>query len=177
MNAPSTPPLARSADKVFLALGQTLYACQLLEGTMLEIMATANEVLDGTGDGKLFYESIEALSRKTLGQLIHELRKRADLRPDIEDHLCTGLEARNFIVHRFAKHVGDDLTNEAQTITCQRHVYQKCALVMNANDIAVEMLHALGRHHAEESVKKTAELEATTEALRELTSKISLPKH
>ena len=105
MNAPPDLPLTQSADKVFLALGQTLYVCQLFEGTMLEIMATVHEILDGTGDGKQFFLSIEALSRKTIGQLIQELRKRADLRSDIEEQLASGLEARNFIVHNFARHV------------------------------------------------------------------------
>lgn len=40
MNSPIHKSLLQSADKVFPVLGQTLYMCQLLETTMLEVIAT-----------------------------------------------------------------------------------------------------------------------------------------
>ncbi len=39
MNSPIQKSLPQSADKVFLVLGQTLYMRQLLETTMLEVIA------------------------------------------------------------------------------------------------------------------------------------------
>ena len=52
--------IAGTADRVFLALGQTAYVSQLFEATMLEVLATANELLGGTGDGRTFQASLDA---------------------------------------------------------------------------------------------------------------------
>ena len=115
MNTTSPPP-PPSVNAVFTALGLAVYTCQLFEGTMLEVLASAHELLDGTGDGKRFDTSLETLSRRTLGQLLHDFRKRADIRSDIDEQLQLGLEARNFLIHHFAVQVGDDFNDESKLI-------------------------------------------------------------
>ncbi|OAI20234.1 hypothetical protein A1507_05410 [Methylomonas koyamae] len=161
-------PLQPSADKIFLALGQTLYLCQLFEATMLELLATANELLEGTGDGRRYQSSIETLSRKTLGQLLNDFRKKADIRTDIDAQLDTGLKARNFVVHHFAAHLGDDIADASKVSAHQRTLYEKCSIVMAANDIGLSVLESLGRLHSDRCNKMLAELEDTKKALREL---------
>lgn len=177
MNTSSIANRAHSPDKVFLALGQTVYAGQLFEVTMLEVLATSRELLDGTGDGVTFNNSIESLSRRTLGQLLAAFRERADVRSDIESLLCVGLEARNFVVHRFAQYVGDDLDDEAKRSQHQRTLYEKCAVIMAANDAALAMLEAIGKLQAQRSVERVAELEQTAIALRELAASLPKPMH
>ncbi len=135
---------------------------------MLEILANAHEVLDGSGDGKQFYASIETLSRKTLGQLLHTLRKRAEIRPDIDDQLSAALEARNFVVHRFAESVGDDLADEDKIFALQRSLSEKCMIIVNANSTAAEVLRAIGHLNAERSYRAANELRDVAATLREL---------
>ena len=177
MNTSSPQTIPQFADKLFLALGQTLYACQLFEATLLEVLAHTHELLDGTGDGTRFQESIETLSRKTLGQLLHEFRKRADIREDIEGRLSAGLEARNFVVHHFAEHVGDDLSAEPEISAHQRVVYEKCAVVMGANDAGLDLLNAIAKLNAARSGAMANELEEKTNAMRELASRYSELRH
>lgn len=160
--------IAGTADHVFLALGQTAYASQLFEATMLEVLATANELLGGAGDGRTFQASLDALSRKTLGQLLRELCKVADVGPDVQVPLEAGLEARNFVIHRFAQHVGDDLTDEDKVAEHERTLYQKCSTIMGANDAALAMLHAVGELQSKQSAARVAELRHTAAALQEL---------
>ena len=169
--------MPQSADKIFLALGQTLYVCQLFETTMLEVLAVAHELLDGTGDGRKYQASLETLSRKTLGQLLHDLRKRADIKSEVDSQLDAGLEARNFVVHRFAEHLGNDLIDEPKAIAHQRALYEQCAHVMTANDAGIALLHAIGHLNANKSSKLIGEIEETVRALRELPSQYSEPRH
>jgi hypothetical protein len=168
MNPPPQPSMPPSVDGVFLALGQTLYACQLFEATMLEILASAHEVLKGTGDGTQFQASIETLSRQTLGQLLQALRKVADIRPDIDAQLGSALEARNFVVHRFAAQVGDDLTLDRNIPDHQRALYERCSLILEANSTAVSVLQALARLQSDRSSNVVAKLEQAANALRSL---------
>ena len=161
-------PLPPSVDSVFLALGQTVYMGQLLEATMLELIASANELLDGTGDGTKYQASIDTLSRQTLGQLLRGLHARTDMRPDVEELLGLGLEARNFVIHRFAKYAGDDLADQAKHLPHQRTLYEKCAAIMAANDTALAILHAISQLLSQQSMLRIAELEQTAVALREL---------
>jgi hypothetical protein len=162
---------------VFTALGLAVYSCQLFEGTMLGLMASAHELLDGTGDGKRYDASLEMLSRKTLGQLLHDFRKRADIRSDIDEQLQIGLEARNFIIHNFAVHVGDDFNDESKFVSYLKLLYDKLAIVMTANSAASAVLEALGKAHGERSERVAGELRATAQALRECVKGYSLPRH
>ncbi len=135
---------------------------------MLELLATANELLEGTGDGRRYQSSIETLSRKTLGQLLNDFRKNADIRADIDAQLDTGLKARNFVVHHFAAHLGDDLADKSKVSVHQRTLYEKCSVVMAANDIGLSILESVGRLHSDRYNKILAELEDTKNALLEL---------
>ena len=177
MNSTPPPPIPQVADKLFLALGQALYICQLFEGTMLEVLAHAYELLDGTGDGRQFQESIDTLSRKTLGQLLHEFRRRADIRQDIEILLVHGLEARNFVVHHFATHLGDDLTDARAIIAHQRSVYEKCATVMAANDSALALLESIAKLNSARSGTRLEAMDLKISALRVLAAKYAAPRH
>lgn len=154
MKIPPAALLERSPDKVFLALGQTIYVGQLFEVTMLELMAAANELLDGAGDGTKFQASLESLSRSTLGQLLHSFRARADIRSDIESLLSAGLEARNFVVHHFANHFGDDLADEVKHPLHQQTLYEKCAAIMAANDTALSILQAVSQLQSQQTTAR-----------------------
>jgi len=134
---------------------------------MLELLASAHELLDGTGDGKRYDASLETLSRKTLGQLLHDFRKRADIRSDIDEKLKLGLEARNFVIHGFAVHVGDDFNDESKFVNYQMLLFDRLAIVMAANSSASAVLEALGKAHSERSERVAGELRGTAQALRE----------
>jgi hypothetical protein len=177
MNTAASPPPQTSANSVFTALGLTVYSCQLFEGTLLELLASAYELLDGTGDGKRYDASLDTLSRKTLGQLLHDFRKRADIRSDIDEQLQIGLEARNFIIHSFAVHVGDDFNDESKFVGYLKLLYDKLAIVIAANSAATAVLEALGKAHTERSERIAGELRATAQALRESVKGHTLPRH
>ncbi len=176
MNTATSPPPQPSADAVFTALGLTVYSCQLFEGTMLELLASAHELLDGTGDGKRHDASLEMLSRKTLGQLLHDFRKRADIRSDVDEQLQVGLEARNFVIHSFAVHVGDDFNDQSKFVSYLKLLHDKLAVVMAANSAASAVLEALGKAHTERTERVAGELRAKAQALRE-SVKGHLPRH
>jgi hypothetical protein len=168
MNTPSRTQPPETPDKVFLVLGQAVYAGQLFEATMLEVLATARELLDGTGDGTAFEDSIESLSKKTLGQLLVAFQARADIRPDVESILSAGLEARNFVVHRFAQHVGDEVKQNDH----QRTLYEKCIAIIAANDVALAMLRAIGQQQVQRSTERVSRLRQTATALRERAARL-----
>ena len=97
------------------------------------------------------------------------LRKKADIRQDIDSMLIEGLDARNFIVHRFAKHVAeDDLSDEQVVNAHQRTVYEKCALILAANDIAIKLLGAIAELNVARSSALAASLREKAAALRKL---------
>ena len=162
---PSSPQ--PSANSVFTALGLAVYACQLFEGTMLEVMASARELLEGTGDGRRYDASLEALSRKTLGQLLHDFRNRAEIQVDVDEQLQVGLEARNFIIHKFASLVGDDFANESKFVGHLNPLYDKLAIVITANSAASAVLAALGKAQSERSERVASELRDAANAMRE----------
>lgn len=175
-NMASGDLVRKAADEIFLALGQTLYVCQLFEAAILELVASANELLEGKGDGRRYEASIEALSRKTLGQLLTEFRRKADIREDIDEHLNNGLHARNFIVHHFAAHLGEDLADENRALIHQRTLYEKCAVVMAANDTCLSVLESIAHLHQDRCDKRLSEIEDAKSALLKLMSR-SLPEH
>ena len=144
---------------------------------MLEILAGAHELIDGVGDEKRFDTSLETLSRKTLGQLLHDFRKRADIRSDIDQELQLGLEARNFLIHHFAAHVGDDFNDPSKLINHQKLLYDKMAVVINANTSAAAVLVAIGRAHTEHSERIDAELKQTLDELGNLLRAHALSRH
>ena len=178
MTVTTPPPTPQLQDKLFLALGQTLYLCQLLEDAVLEVHANAAELLTGSGDGQAFHQTLETLSKQTLGQLLGALRKKADIRQDIESTLNEGLEARNFIVHRFARHIADgDLADEQVVAAYQRTVYEKLALVFAANDVALKLLSSIGELNVVRSSALATELRAKAAALRGLAEAQSTSRH
>ena len=172
MKTPSSALQPHVADPLFLALGQTLYACQLFEASLLEVAAHARELIGGTADGSKFFESIEALSRKTLGQLLHDLRTMVDFPPDIELRLIEGLDARNFVVHQFANSIAEnDLTDEAAASEQQKSIYEKCAMVMASHDVALALLESIATLNSEKGAAVVSSLRKKAAALRQLESK------
>ena len=95
----------------------------------------------------------------------------------VQTPLEAGLEARNFVVHRFAQYVGDDLTDEAKIAEHERTLYQKCSTIMGANDAALAMLHAVGELQSKLSAARVAELRHTATALQELARHLPKPTH
>jgi hypothetical protein len=177
MNAEPEPPRTASIDDVMQALGTAVFASQVFESTMLEVIAATRELLKGSFDGKEYQSSIDSFSRNTLGQLLNALRKHAELNPAIDEKLIAGLDARNQVVHRFATDVGDQLFSHQNLDALRKALYEKCSLIMEANVTAVAILHAVVDLVSERGSQLVTELSQVAEKLSLLGSSESSLKH
>ncbi len=86
---------------VFTWYGSAAYAAQCFE-VELSILLLAHERLGKPNSTPAELDKLdEALSRKTLGQLVSEVKRRFSIHPDFESLLRTYLQKRNYFTHRF----------------------------------------------------------------------------
>jgi hypothetical protein len=93
-----------SLEDVFAKFGVTAEAGQLLEtqlGNLLLSDAVNLHGFDKVQNKVLARKILEEIDRKTLGQLIHELRKRRTVPPEFEKELEVALSERNRLNHSF----------------------------------------------------------------------------
>ena len=91
-------------EDVFAKFGLTAEAGQLLEtelGNLLISDAVKLHGFDKIQNKVLARKILEEIDRKTLGQLIHALRKRRAIPPEFEEELEIALSERNRLNHAF----------------------------------------------------------------------------
>jgi len=90
--------------------GEALHMGQVLELNLGILIDLVNRGRGSFVDArKLIVEE----NKKTLGQLVAELRKRATVSAETEHALSAALEARNYIAHDFFLRVVDAFTNDS----------------------------------------------------------------
>ena len=96
-----------SREDVYLAVGKALELCQLLETDI----GTALLALDGLDtksyrnpDAEAYKRLQRAIDDQTLGRSLSQIKKRLDIKEDIETLFNNALDARNFLAHRFFPH-------------------------------------------------------------------------
>ena len=93
-----------SLEAVYARFGETAEACQLLEveiGNLLLADAVRLHGFDKVQNKVLARRIVDDIDRKTLGQLIHALRKCRLVPPDFESELEVALAERNRLNHSF----------------------------------------------------------------------------
>jgi hypothetical protein len=94
---------------VYAWFGRVLYAVQLFETELVSLLIV-NERLKNS---EFTFESLNnldtLLSKKTLGQLLVEVKKRTDITPAIESQFIEYKDKRNYLVHRYFPVNGEKL--------------------------------------------------------------------
>jgi hypothetical protein len=106
MPMPSLPK-PKDLDAVLIDLGSAVMVCQGLEATLVFLLAIFEMEDADAADGS-FKAAIEALSEKTLGQLLKRLRTRLSFSENAEVQFRSGWEARNWVVHGFLRSTTED---------------------------------------------------------------------
>jgi len=92
------PELTEAQKHAFGVIGETLYMIQLAEWAIQTCM-----IFVFTGKNQIsverLYSENATIRKKTLGQVLAELRKRTEVHPQFNQMLKTFVEKRNFFVH------------------------------------------------------------------------------
>jgi hypothetical protein len=86
------------ASHLYREVGEALHIAQTLETNISALIAILNERFDAQIDER---QIILSDDRRTLGQLIHALKKHGELGGEGADILKEALDARNYITHHF----------------------------------------------------------------------------
>jgi|SRR5581483_1656295 len=88
---------------VFACAGAALYQAQILESAVQNLLVVGG-IVSGEVASRAEFEELEAkLRHYTLGRLLQEFRKDADLNRKAEEIINTALDRRNLIAHHFFK--------------------------------------------------------------------------
>ena len=101
MNREHIDPDSEQIREVYARFGVAIYYAQCLERQLAIILATKY----GPGPTRIsqsdFDRIIDDLFSKTLGQLVSEIRRAAELSDDEGERLKKALEKRNWLAHRY----------------------------------------------------------------------------
>ena len=164
-------------DELLLALGQAVYAGQVLEETMVEVISVTMELVEGTGTGEQFSISLEKFSKRTLGQVVLSLRQVAELPVEDDQVLSEALDARNFVIHKFSGHVGDIFQPGADLSAHRNTLHDKCKVILKGTSVATELHECVVRLHTEKASAAALKLRAVANELRELLMPDDSTKH
>jgi len=85
-------------DRLFREVGEAILLAQTLELNISTLISILNRQFQAGIDER---QLILADDRRTLGQLIREMKKHGDLNQEATDTLSDALEARNYVAHHF----------------------------------------------------------------------------
>jgi hypothetical protein len=85
--------------KVHESIGFALWHIQAFENTLVHYLIMVFKLSPGVASSEA-YAIFDQTSKKTLGQLLSELRKYNDITPDLDQRLKRFLDERNWLVHR-----------------------------------------------------------------------------
>jgi len=112
---PIPEPEDTGDKEVFAFFGLCSYCAQVLEQGVVNwaVGLRAYGLTDLTGPA--VSAAFDQADRRTLGQLLHDVRRRVEIRDDTEVRLGQALEDRNFLFHRFfVKHDVDFGSNSGR---------------------------------------------------------------
>ncbi len=105
-------------QELFSEIGYALWQIQAAEFALVHHIAL---VLKEPEDLEAFEHLATKEGKRTLGQLIKELRKHSDLPTDLDDRISAFVDERNWIAHRIFKESHSDLHSETKaSILLQR---------------------------------------------------------
>lgn len=168
MEVSSLRPSDPRVDELLLALGQAVYAGQVLEETMVEVISVAMELVEGTGTGEQFAISLDRYSKRTLGQVVLSLKKIAHLPAEEDQCLADALDARNFVIHKFSAHAGDIFQPGADLVAHRSTLHEKCRCILEGTTVATDIHQCLVRMNSERTAATVSKLRATANDLRRL---------
>ena len=87
-----------NSERLYQQVGEAIHLAQTLELTIAVLISILNERFHAGIDDRLL---IHDEDRRTLGQLIREMKKHGDLNEEAANTLSEALEARNYIAHHF----------------------------------------------------------------------------
>jgi len=96
---------------VFAWYGSAAYAAQLFEVELVILMLCHEKLIKPDTTNESIDNLDSRLSRKTMGQLLHELKKRFSISPDFEVLLLSYRDKRNYLAHEFFSENGKNLTS------------------------------------------------------------------
>jgi hypothetical protein len=142
--------------EVFAWFGSSAYAAQCLEMELLILLLCVERLRTPSLTGEELEEIDCKLSKRTLGQLLGELRSRLVLHPDFERLLNSYLARRNYLAHRFFSHNATKLLSRSgceEMITELMRIYS----TMREADDVVKTMSANVRNHlgiSEEEIQR-----------------------
>jgi hypothetical protein len=90
--------------EVFARFGLAAYNAQSLEYELISLLLLFQRTNMATIDLEALFSTEQLLSKRTLGQLINQLRTKISFDSSYEEMLITALEKRNYLMHRFFHH-------------------------------------------------------------------------
>jgi hypothetical protein len=87
--------------EIYAYYGVTMYQIQCLERTLSLLGATVYNANADSITREQFDAILETNFKKTLGQLIFNIKKSVDLPHDFEEKLTDALKKRNFVAHHY----------------------------------------------------------------------------
>ena len=90
-----------SVKEVYAFIGLAMYNAQVFEKGILNLLVTVkttNSLPVTRQDVDDFYDRFD---RRTLGQLLHEVRKQVSIDDELEDRICHALVRRNDLAHQY----------------------------------------------------------------------------
>ena len=108
------PKWSETEHEVLRDFGYAAFTAQMLEEALIHVLLAAENAGRITFNKKADIESELFLSKKTLGQLMGEL-KRGGMDDQLEELLRDALNARNFLMHHFfSSHCQDFVTEQGR---------------------------------------------------------------
>ena len=87
--------------EVFARFGLAAYHAQCLEYELIGLLLLLKRVNMAVIDLEALLSTEQSLSKRTLGQLIYQLKSKISLDSTYEEMLTTALEKRNYLMHHF----------------------------------------------------------------------------
>ena len=127
-------------DRLYRQVGEAIHLAQALELSISLLISILNrQFLAGIDERQL----ILADDRKTLGQLIREMKKHGDLNQEAADTLSEALEARNYVAHQFFNRNVEAFKSEAGCIAALEHLDKQTKKIAAATAVAGGFVQAL----------------------------------
>ncbi len=107
------PDLTEMQKQTFASIGETLYLIQMAEAAI----QNCNRFVFGNSSAfsvERIFGSNEKQRKKTLGQLLSELRKQTAIHKEFDSMLKTFVESRNFFVHSMFNYSHYSLSSNEQ---------------------------------------------------------------
>ncbi|WP_150125013.1 hypothetical protein [Tsuneonella mangrovi] len=142
-------------EDVFDLFGRVAFKAQMFELTVGTLVITMKTITNGRFDEdeeehrRLAQEFMDKLDRRTLGQIIGELKALVPgMADEIAETLGEALEARNRLIHGFFAEVMDDLQTPEGRDRVIENLETKLNVIRSADDISnarIEELHEMMR--------------------------------